>query len=247
MAHDKKGRLLLLALLAVLWPACGRAEDGTGTASMSAKVSAGGLAYFTGDTSSTITPFARIEAVAPIPLFSGTGKDKDGNAFDRSWRWPQLEVTADLTGLPGQAAGVDVANFDTYKAIEMEIGLLETVFQGGSQRVSFGVAGGFATRLPGSTKPRDRTARWGQLLAEVANTGGAAYLRVGIGGDQRLDSDYRLVTIIEGAVRLRPGDDKGLAKDVEIRLVGDAILGLSVAGFLPSTHDCVRLGIALTR
>lgn len=206
---------------------------------MTLRLSAGGQGLFTGDTANILTPFARIEATAPIPLWSTTA--------EKSWRWPQLEVTADLTGLPGQKAGVDVTNFDTWKAIETAVALVEPVFRGGYQQVSFGVQAGFATRLPGSTEPRNKTARWGQVLAEVAHTEGAAYLRVGLGGDQRLDGDYRLVALMKGSVRLWRDDTDGATHGVEVRLMGDAILGLSVAGFVPSSHDCVRLSLALSR
>lgn len=214
---------------------------------MSLRLSAGGEALFTGDASNTITPFARIEAVAPIPLFTPkVTKNADGTSTTNAWRWPQLEVTADLTGLPGGDA-VDVTKLETFKAIELTVGVLQPVFRGGHQQVSFGVEAGFATRLAGSTQPRDRTARWGQVLAEVAHTEGAAYLRVGLGGDQRLDGDYRLVALVEGAVRLWRDDTAGATHGVEVRLVGDAILGLSMPGFLPSTHDCVRVGVVLSR
>jgi hypothetical protein len=213
---------------------------------MTLRLSAGGQALFTGDPGSALTPFGRIEATSPIPIFSGTGQDAHGNAYDRSRWWPQLEITADLTGLPGQEQAVNVTQLDTYKAVELALGVVQPVFSGGHQRVSLGLEAGFATRLPGSTTPRDKTARWGQILAEISHTEGAAYLRVGLGGDQRLDGDYRLVAIVEGAARLWK-EKAGALEGVEIRLVGDAILGLSVAGFVPSNRDVVRIGIALSR
>lgn len=223
------------------------AEPGSAPDAMSLRVSAGGEGLLTGEPGSALTPVAKLEVEAPIPLFSGTARDKNGDAYDISWRWPRLQVAADFTGLPGQVAGADIANFDTWKSIEIEFGLAQPVFRGGHQRVSFGIAAGWATRLPGLQEPRDKTARWGQLFAEIAQTEDAAYLRVGIGGDQRLNGDYRLAVIIRGAVRLLPPAKDGWLEQVDMRLVGDAILGLSIAGFVPSTRDVVRVGLVISR
>jgi hypothetical protein len=195
------------------------------------ELSAGGSLIMSGEVGADATPFARIDATAPLPI-----------GHKPEW-FPRLAVRLDLSGLPGDT--VDVAEIQTYKSLEAEIGVVQRLSQYNEHRLSVYGLGGLGTLLPGEPEARAKAIRWGGLGLELRNTKRGDYLRVGIGGDQRLTGDYKLVTVISGSLRL--GAATGTLKGVEVRLAGDAILGLAVAGFERADRDVVRVQLCVSR
>jgi hypothetical protein len=195
------------------------------------ELSAGGSLILSGEVGADASPFARIDVTAPLPI-------------GRRPEWfPRLAVRVDLSGLPGDT--VDLASIETYKSLEAEIGVVQRLSQYNEHRLSVYGLGGIGTLLPGEPEARANAIRWGGLGLELRNTERGDYLRVGIGGDQRLTGDYRLVTTISGSLRL--GAATGTLDGVEVRLTGDAILGLAVAGFERADRDVVRVQLCVSR
>lgn len=209
-------------------------------AGMNLEVSVGGVGAFTADTEGALKAFARIRTVTPLPFF--TGKKAKWNA--------RLLIRADFTGLPGRT--VNLVDVSTFNAIEFYLGVAQPVFQNRYQRLSLYFEGGFATSLPsGNTQPLNRTQRWFGGGAMMDQKQGKAWLKLGIGGDQRLDSTYyyAFALMVSGSVRLwtETAEDSSIHK-FGVSLGGDASLGLGwgYLGVQP-TRDLVRVWVGISR
>ena len=172
---------------------------------------------------------------------------------------PKLVVLADLTALPGEQ--LDLQDPATYRALELSVGLAQPL--GDSLRFRLYAEAGFASRLPGDTQPRDRTARWASLGLRFA--GEHAWLQVGLGPDQRLGvrpevlpapdvspgpqlaparNGYQAAITVRGSVDITSLGERG-----RVALVGSAVLGLDLSRRWASLDggrgDVVRLGVAV--
>jgi hypothetical protein len=207
---------------------------------MELEVAVGGVGAFTGGMDGALKPFARIRTTTPLPIF---------DQKNAKW-WPRAFVRADFTGLPGRA--LNVVDITTYNAVEVTLGLSQPAFQNKYQRLGFYGEGGFATRLQGGEQyaPLNKTVKWGAGGIIIEQKQGKAWVKVGLGADQRLSEDYSYVfaVLVSGSVRLWT-EDVGALKGVGISIGGDASLGLtsSYPGAPQTTHDLVRVYIALSR
>jgi hypothetical protein len=210
------------------------------------EVSVGGIGAFTANTDGALKPFARIRTSTALPIFNGT--KADGGILPK-WN-PRLYVRADFTGLPGRT--VNIADVFTFNAIEMTFGFGQPLFQSRYQRLGVYFEGGFATSLAsGSLEPLNRTQRWfgGGLVLEQKQ--GKAWLKLGIGGDQRLDSIYWYAPcmMVSGSVRLwTEKDPNSTIHKIGVSLGGDASLGLGYGAVgIEPVRDLVRVWVGVSR
>ncbi len=195
-------------------------EPGPEHPTMRLSVLAGSLASLSADASG-VTPLARLAVDSPLSTKSG---------------WPSLHVVADLSALPGES--LEVQDPSTFRAIEFSAALSQPLHE--RLRFSLYAEAGFASRLPGDTRPRDRAPRWGSLGFRVA-TSDRGHLTIGAGGDQRLSGQWVPAVQVAGAVQLLE------VFGGRAFLVGSAVLGLDVTGSGPDTRDVIRVGLAIGR
>jgi hypothetical protein len=182
-------------------------------AQMTLVMNAGGISSLGTQDSYSINPTATIEVEAKLA--------------DVEYA-PKLSVLANLSALPGKS--INIQDVATFKSIEFEAGLEQSI-PNIYPRLYVGF--GFATRLPGDTKPRVNAAKsftFGVLFTTNDKT---SYLYVGGGPDQRLNSYgyYEAAAHIEGKVKLTSFNNAKLS------LIGNAILGTS--------SSLVRIGIVV--
>lgn len=152
-----------------------------------------------------------------------------------SWQKPpRLLPALSLSALPGETIGASAP--ETWRAVEFRVGLAQPVHD--TVNLDLYLEAGFATRLPGELEARDRTARWAAAGVRVGRFSGG-WLHLLLGGDQRLDGQWRPAVLVEGALRLHDGGE------ADVYLVGNAVLGLQWYGQAP--RDVVRVGLAVGR
>jgi hypothetical protein len=196
----------------------------------------GGIVSLSSEAQAAVSPLARLDVEAPIPI--GSRPD---------W-WPRLHVVADFTALPGES--VQLAAPETFKALEFGVGVSQRLFGGGGQEVRAYASAGFATRLPDDPTPRDKTVRYASAGLRFAALDRSAHLQLGLGGDQRLDGSWQAAVVVDGAVTLYRARE-GTLKGARVALVGSAILGLDLStyssGLSGGRRDVVRVGVAIGR
>lgn len=189
-------------------------------------VAGGGLVSMASAVSAATVPTALIFVDAPIST--------NAHPF-------RVQALTVLSALPGET--LDISKPETFRAVEFSL----RVAQRPADSLLFSVyaEAGFATRLPGDFTPRDKTARWaGAGIAFDQNARGA--LSVGAGVDQRLSGQYVAAAHVRGYVALWKAGPNSDIEGGEVRLVGEAILGLDFGASVRSARrDVVRLGVTV--
>lgn len=188
---------------------------------------AGGITSLATDVDTKVEPWVWIDVDVP------TADNKKA---------PSLLVQAALSALPGET--INAQDPATYRSLEFKIGLAQPIAP--SLHFDLYAEGGFATRLPGDSKPRESTARW--IAGGLRFKSPRGHLALGIGADQRLTGVYRPAVTIAGAVKMYElkNDKTGKPKGPQMSLVGDAILGLDAPAYGSyKARDVVRIGIAI--
>lgn len=180
------------------------------------------------ESESTVEPFVHVGAKVPL---------------SDSPQAPRLHAAIDLTSSPGEAVALE--DPWTWKAVEVAIGI--SAYPVEKLNVGLWAEGGFSSKLPGQDDkiPRYKAARWayGGVIFDKFKGGS---LKLGIGGDQRLDGSYQAAVTIKGWVSLYQ-TEKGFLKGSMIALVGDAVLGINLSEYYPGLngglHDVIRVGL----
>lgn len=197
-------------------------DEVTGRPRFRASIAAGALTAVTTDASASVEPLAMLSVEAPLST---------------SPRGPALEVHAALTALPDET--LDLSDPQTFKAIEMSIGLSQPIHP--SLLFRLYADGGFASRLATTEDPVARLPGWWSagFLFRTADRG--HWLKVGLGGDQRLSGAWAAAVHVSGQAKV--GERGG----VSLYLVGSLIraLDLSAYGYAPPARDALRLGVAV--
>ena len=183
---------------------------------------AGGLASISADASG-VAPMARIRTEARLT---------------KSAAGPSLHVVADLTALPGESVALE--DPQTFKALEFSAGISQPL--PGPLLFALYAEGGFASRLPADTAPRDRSAKWAALGFLFQTKDRAHRLALGIGRDQRLSGQWVTAVTASGHVKLR--EERGIS----VYLVGSAVLSMEtelVGNLRPVARDSIRIGVAV--
>lgn len=181
------------------------------------------------ESDSTVEPFVHIGAKVPLSA--------DPQA-------PRLHASIDLTNSPGEAVALE--DPWTWKAVEVAIGV--SAYPVAKLNVGLWAEGGFSSKLPGDAadpQPRYKAARWayGGVIFDKFKNGS---LKLGIGGDQRLDGTYQAAVTLKGWISLYQAE-KGFLKGSMVALVGDAVLGINLSNYYPGLngglHDVIRVGL----
>lgn len=221
--------LALAVLVALLAAAPAWAGGGAGNGETTLSVLTGGIVAMGGDAAAAVSPAVMIEVETP---------------FADTPRAPRLVVTAELSALPGEA--LDVEDPGTWRSLEFRVGASQPLAR--ALRFHLFAAAGFATRLPGTPEPRDKTARWGSVGLRFAGARGV--IELGAGGDQRLDGRWQAAVTISGRVKLWEAT-AGPLEGGQLALVGSAVLGLDLSGRYArldgGPRDVVRVGLVVGR
>lgn len=209
---------------------------------VSAKI--GGAVSMSSAAPSLLTPQARLAVSGPLAL---------GNiAIDKL---PILHVTGDLSALPGdtitQDGGIS-GTLSQFKALDFSVGVSYRIsrwlpLNNGKQVVatSIIVKGGFATRLDGEEKARDKAPRYICAGFRFDENKSASFIETTPCLDQRLDGQYQVAMSITGMVT--PFE---FGSGADVSLYVKAILGIDASsptrpGLTGSARDSVNVGTML--
>lgn len=216
----KNGLAILLAVVpayALDLPSTPAPVSGPAPASVS--VVAGGIVSMGGGTTAGIRPTVSVAV---------------DFAIAKAVMSPRSVVGLELGALAGES--LDIASPETWQTLSFRALLYQPI---SGLFVSPYVGGGFSTRLPGDTEPRDKTARWWSAGLRVAGERG--WLEMGLGLDQRLGGDtYAPTGHFRGSLLI--GERGG----VNAYLSMEAILALNL-GFYPGRVDAVTASVVLGR
>lgn len=145
--------------------------------------------------------------------------------LSHSSKGPILDANLGLNAAAAQT--IDLAKVETYKSVELGLGVYQPLFP---SKLRFGLYGqvGVASRLRGATEPAQKSPLWGSLGLGIREKTNKHYLTIGLGGDQRISPD-----VAQFALTVR---GKASIKDLVVKgstaaLLVDIIRGLDVSTY----------------
>lgn len=138
---------------------------------------------------------------------------------------PILDANLGLNAAAAQT--IDLANVETYKSVELGLGVYQPLWP---SVLRFGIYGqvGVASRLRGATEPAQKSPLWGSLGLGIREKANKHYLTIGLGGDQRISPD-----VAQFALTVR---GKASIKDLVVKgstaaLLVDIVRGLDISQY----------------
>jgi hypothetical protein len=153
---------------------------------------------------------------------------------------PRFEPSVQVGALPGES--LDAEDPTSYRTLGVRLGLRQQLAR--ALNFSVGCEVGFVNRMPGDTKPRDKTARWWSCGLDFRGESGQLY--AGGGMDSRLSKNYAPTIHLRGRVKLFKATS-GRLEGGTLYLGGEGILGAEVGWWNEDRADVLLIGLVAGR